>query len=411
MEEVFLSDDEVEEISRFAINSEKELETHQQIRVPNSTRSKQQSCVRLFKSWHSQWKMRGDMLKVYDDLEYMGASDLSYCLKYFIADVRKKNGKKYPPKTLKGIYAMIQHYVNYDCKKNWSFFRDPDFKEARDQLDAEMRLSAAEGNVKPTKRADPISFEDEEALWAKGILGSGNPKQLQCTVIYLMGIQLGLRAATEHKALQLGDNSQFQLLEEEDDEVLVYTECVSKNKHHGIQQSRLEPKTIKIFPRKTDQRRCLISLYKEYISHRPPTVRNDFHLACIVNPKSSTWYKNQPLGIHSIEKVTKSLMTMLGRKGHFTNTSLRRTSKTRLVEAGIPREVSKKRIGHISNIDEVYVAETSMERQMSMILTGEIASSSSIISNDVSAADSLSNDNGAPGTFVFNNCTFSGCKF
>ena len=61
--------------------------------------------------------MRDDTLKVYDDLEYMGASDLSYCLKYFIADVRKQDGSKYPPKTLKGIFATIQHYMNYDCGK------------------------------------------------------------------------------------------------------------------------------------------------------------------------------------------------------------------------------------------------------------------------------------------------------
>lgn len=416
MEEVMFTDNELEQAEeafmkneterRFAMNSTTDVEMHQQVRVPASTKTKQQSCVRLFKLWHTEWKMREDMLKVYDDLEYMGASDLSYCLKYFIADVRKQNGSKYPPKTLKGIFAMIQHYMNYDCGKNWSFFKDDEFKDARNQLDAEMRLSAIEGNVKPTKRAENISFSDEEDLWKEGILGSGNPKQLQDTVIYLMGVQFGLRAATEHKALRFGVNSQLQLIEENSEEVLVYTETVSKNKNFGIKQSRIEPKSVRVFPRKTLKERCLVNLYKKYVSKRPITDRTEFHLACIINPKTTVWYKNAPLGIHSLEKVTKTLMKSLGKEGYYTNTSLRRSAKTRLVEAGIPREVTKKRIGHISTSDEVYVAQTSMERDMCEILSGEHST------NQVDLNFEKTSGSGSTShTLVFNNCSFSGCNF
>ena len=161
-----------DEMKRFATSSTRDIEMNQAIRVPKSTRAKQQSCVRLFKMWHSEWKVRDDgMLKIYDDLEYMSVSDLSYCLKYFIADARKQDGSKYPPKSLKEIFAMIQHYMNYDCKRNWSFFKDPEFSDARNQLDAEMRLSAVEGNARPPKRAENIPLSDEEDLWKKGIQG------------------------------------------------------------------------------------------------------------------------------------------------------------------------------------------------------------------------------------------------
>ena len=218
-----------------------------------------------------------------------------------------------------------------------------------------------------------------------------------------MGVQLGLRAAT---ALRFGAASQLQLIEENSEEVLLYTETVSKSRNFGIKQSCMEPKSMKIFPRKTFKERCLINLYKEYVSHRPITDRTEFHLACIVSPKSTVWYKNQPLGIHSIEKVTKTLMKSLGKEGYYTNASLRRTAKTRLVEAGIPREVTKKRIGHISNSDEVYVAQNSMDRQMSDILSGEYSSVTRQVNQQ-----SNNTDKSTSNTFVFNNCTFSGCNF
>ena len=56
-----------------------------------------------------------------------------------------------------------------------------------------MRLSAREGHV--PKRAELIIVAEEEILWNDELLGSSDPKQLQRTLIYSMGIQCGLRAA------------------------------------------------------------------------------------------------------------------------------------------------------------------------------------------------------------------------
>ena len=107
-----------------------------------------------------------------------------------------------------------------------------------------------------------------------------------------------------------------------------------------------------------------------------------------------------------MEKVTQTLMNSLGKDGYYTNTSLRRSAKTRLVEAGVPREVTKKRIGHISSSDEVYVAETSMEREMCDILSGEHSAP-----NDQVNCESDKSSGSTSHTFVFNNCSFSGCNF
>ena len=100
---------------------------------------------------------------------------------------------------------------------------------------------------------------------------------------------------------------------------------------------------MKVFPRKTLKKRCLVNLYKKYVSKHPITDRTEFNLACIKNSKTTVWYINAHLGIHSFEKVTKTLIKSLGKEGYYTNTSHRRSVITRLVEAGIPREVTKKR--------------------------------------------------------------------
>ncbi len=76
----------------------------------------------------------------------MTEDELCFCLKFFISDVRKEDGLNYPPQSLKSIFYMLQHYLQYECNKPFSLFKSEAFVEARNVLDAEMRLSAREGN-------------------------------------------------------------------------------------------------------------------------------------------------------------------------------------------------------------------------------------------------------------------------
>lgn len=385
---------------RFASTTISEIQDHLQNRISPKTKSKEKWAMSIFRKWHDHWKVRLDgQLKVFHDIEDMSVSDLNYCLKFFIADARTVSGQRYPPRTLKALYYMIQHYMQYECGWTASLFKDKEFKEARDVLDAEMRLSAATGHVTVPRRARPLSNDDENALWENGILGSGDPKQLQNTMIFLLGIHCGLRAATEHRELKFGQQSQLKLQVEDGSEILIYTETVSKNKNFGLKQAAMEPKCVRILPNNAAPNRCVISIYKKYISHRPPSaIDGAFHLACIPAPKTSVWYKNGPLGIHSIEKVTKDLMMKLGKDGYYTNTSLRRTTKTRLVEGGIPREVAKRRIGHISNADATYVCEMAMEAKVSRLLYNDTTNNITIPTTD------------SPKSIIFNNCVFNNCS-
>jgi len=62
-------------------------------------------------------------------------------------------------------------------------------------------------------------------------------------------------------------------------------------------------------------------------------------------------------------------MSSVGDGKFYSNTSLRRTAKTRLVEAGIPQELARKKTGHTSSADAVYLHAGTAERQMCEALT------------------------------------------
>ena len=350
-----------------------------------------------------------ETLKVLKDIEEFDKSDLNYCLKYFVVEIRNQKGDDYPPRTLKEIVAMVQHYFQNSLKQDWSIFNDKEFHETRIVLDAKMRRLAEKGMVKSKKRAASISFDDEEDLWKKDILGFDTPRKLLETLIYLLGLHLSLRAGKEHRDIEFGEKSQLQLIQTDDGESIRYTERISKNRAYGLKHSTMEPKTTFIYPNTINPDRCPIRAYKMYVAHRPETHGRKghpaFYLAVIENPKSDVWYKASPLGIHSIESVVKNIMGKCNKKGFFSNTSLRRTAMNRLIAGDIPDKVIQKKTGRVSDLsDRSYIDLNIQERRMSECLHGSTemkASSSVSIEKHINKQPNL----------IFNNCTFSNCNF
>ena len=286
-----------------------------------------------------------------------------------MSDTRKANGEEYPPTTLKEIVACIQHHCNYELEHPWSILKDEAFIETREILDAVMKRSAKHGNVKEKKRAAPISIESEEQLWKKGVFGRGNPRQLVNTLIYYSGLHFSLRARQEQRNLTYGENSQISVEKDSKGvERLKYVERTSKNKSYGINNCRKEPKVTYIY-QNPDKDRCIVELYKFYLSHRPEVHslpgNEAFYLTRIAKPKNDVWYKCVPMGIHTISGTISRLMKGISHDGHFySNTSLRRTAKTRLVVGGIPKEIAMKKTGHTSNADLNYVDPETLEENM-----------------------------------------------
>lgn len=68
-----------------------------------------------------------------------------------------------------------------------------------------------------------------------------------------------------------------------------------------------------------------------------------FYIAIFHNRKadSQLWYKTQPLGIHSLEKLMENMSVQANIRGRKTNTSARKTKCTRLFHSGVaPTQLS-----------------------------------------------------------------------
>jgi hypothetical protein len=65
------------------------------------------------------------------------------------------------------------------------------------------------------------------------------------------------------------------------------------------------------------------------------------------NPVGEIWFKCSPMGVNMISKAISRLTNCVADKvdGSCTNSSLRRTAKTRLIENGIPSEVAQRKTG------------------------------------------------------------------
>ena len=52
------------------------------------------------------------------------------------------------------------------------------------------------------RQAEPLSIEEEELLWAKGLLGSTTPQVLVDTMLFMNGLYFALRSGDEHQQLR-----------------------------------------------------------------------------------------------------------------------------------------------------------------------------------------------------------------
>ncbi len=138
-------------------------------------------------------------------------------------------------------------------------------------LDTQMKISVRHGCLKEKKRAACISIADEDELWRNGSFGWSSGAQLIRTLIYHLGLHLSLRASQEHRDLEFGHASQLKLcVEQSNTEYLQYVKRISKNHRFGLKCARLEPKVTRIYPiSEGEKERCVVALYKKYISHRP----------------------------------------------------------------------------------------------------------------------------------------------
>ena len=67
-------------------------------------------------------------------------------------------------------------------------FKQAEFSQFQMALDFGMKRLQASGIGAVPRKAEPITFKDEEILWRKRILGDSTPQSLFDTVLYMNGL-------------------------------------------------------------------------------------------------------------------------------------------------------------------------------------------------------------------------------
>ena len=178
------------------------------------------------------------------------------------------------------------------------FFHDKAFAECRTVLDSEMKRLKREGVVVKGRKAEPLTEEEEQILWDKGILGDHSPHALLNTVFFQNGINFALRSGGEHRSLRNTSNGcQIRVFEPEGQRArLIYREDASKNNQGGLRGRKQQPKEVVQYANTEERSRCPVRIFKLYTSLCPDNVSTtafylqpfDHHSGFHLNPCHNT---------------------------------------------------------------------------------------------------------------------------
>ena len=232
-------------IERFEFMDDAKSEALSKKSVPKNTKKSTQWALSTFLSWRDR---RNAYFSEQPENQVPPDRDLLICidpvalckwLTFFVAEVRKKDGTEYPPKTLYLLLTGILRHMrsrNTACP-NFLDTQDPSFSSFHNASDNVLRDLHVRGIGAETRPTEAFSKDDEEKLWNSGVLGSNNPKSLLHAVFYLNGKNFCLRGGEEQQNLKI---SQLKRLNNPDR--YVYTENASKNRCGGLKQIRVKNK-------------------------------------------------------------------------------------------------------------------------------------------------------------------------
>lgn len=235
------------------------------------------------------------------------------------------------------------------------------------------------GKIATRRKARIITLEEEELMWQKNVLGSDNPQTLSDTIFYLIGLNFAFRAVADHRALRISPVSQLSLqIDENGQEYLMYKEEVSKANQGGIQHRKIKPKTVRAYANDENPERCIVRIYKLYVSKLPDDLPDDaFYFRPHPNyDESGPWFTRQVIGVAKLGQIVKEMCVKAGIKGHRTNHSLRATAATRLYDQEFDEQLVCETTGHRSNSVRDYKRTScALKRKANLAVQGIVSHS------------------------------------
>ena len=358
---------------KFSFKSEDRIAELQQIHLKKKTEAKVNWAVNAYNDWRNERLVNfiynvGIYFADLNKVNELTKENLQHALCRFIPEVTKVKGEgPYPGKTLYQMIVAIQKYLQVN-KLNWRLVDGPEFIDLHTVLDNVMQEHTAM-NVGVVKRqAEVISYETEKDLWDRGFLGEDTPDKLRNTVLFMLGVNVYLRAIEEHYYLHRPSPDEASQISFEHDsqnvKCLVYREdTVTKTHDGGLNDMKRDRKIVWVYPSE-DSTHCPVRLVEKYMNLCPKYYgKKNFYLQSLSKTRPSQWYGNQVIGQNSLSKVVKVLMKEAGIEGFFTNHSLCRTCGTRLFQAGVERKLIKGVTGYQSDAINAYSVTSERQKQ------------------------------------------------
>ena len=371
----------VDKENRFNFIDEAKADTLSKKFIPRNTGTCTKWCVATFQLWQNARNVRFQTEKdkqVPSDI--LNSTDSAVLAKWFsvyVAEVRKKDGTRYPPKTVYALLTGLLRYMrslNPRCP-NFLDTSDVDFSSFHNALDNVLRELRCKGVGAESRPTEAFTPQEEDTLWESGVLCCDNPKSLLQAVFYLNGNNFCLRGGEEQRLLKC---SQFERLN--DPPRYVYTENASKNRSGGLVQIRVKNKVVPIVSVPEAGSRCHVFLLDKYFSKLPPEAiaKDVFYVKprpMISEDPTTPWFTAMPIGKNILVKLVKDMCKEANLEGNKTNHSLRATGVSSLFQAGVPEKLIQQRSGHLSldGLRQYQRTTLEQEKDVSGVLASAVA--------------------------------------
>ena len=124
-----------------------------------------------------------------------------------------------------------------------------------------MKEMTASGIGVKTNSASPLSRAEEKQLWDSGVIGFHSSKAVSYGVFFYNCKIFGFRAMNEHVNLMV---EQYEFGKDSQGEFVIFTGRVSKNVQGGLEQRKVDVKSIKHYAQPSN-RRCVVRLLKQHM--------------------------------------------------------------------------------------------------------------------------------------------------
>ena len=292
------------------------------------------------------------------NIENLDPAELNSVLKRYFISVRKQDGTNYEPSSLTAmLYSVDRHLKENDVQ--YSVLKDREFTGAREALKAKRVDLKKQGMGRKPNKAKPLTWEEEEELYNKGVFGNSTPFTLIFSLWYYLTMCMGLRGRDEQRKLCWGD---IQLKRDAitNKEYLVMYERDSKTRDGGeVDEARATCGKYFCCCEEKGDAKCAIEWYKEYGIRRPANSKSPtdpFFLTLIPESRlvkkekenenvKLPWFYNGAMGPNTLGNLLPKACEMAGIERK-TNHAVRHTCVRRLRKDQIPDDKIAQITGH-----------------------------------------------------------------